>query len=172
MRTSRPVVLLTQDERLVEAAYLELYTRSPLELVVARTFEEGLALLADGRPCAAVIDLDVGLSDEQISQVLWAASLAPKPVPVLALSSRYDESRARRLFQLGVADYLGRLEHFSRLVSLVTSVVPSSAAVPQTSAEQNARTAVLNAPRLPLGTSVSEAPQLPGLQRFSILGEG
>jgi DNA-binding response OmpR family regulator len=169
---SRPVLLLTQDECLVQAARLEIYARSALDLVVARTLEEGLTHLADGQPCAVVIHLDAGLSDEQVSQVLWAASLPPRAVPVLALSDRYDESRAQTLFQLGITDYLGRVEHLASLASLLTSIVPSSPAATEASAEQDARNAVWAVSRLPEGTIAPSITHLPGLQRFSILGEG
>ncbi|MDR3634285.1 MAG: hypothetical protein P4L84_10820 [Isosphaeraceae bacterium] len=172
MQSMRPVLLLTQDERLVQVARLEIYTRSPLELVVARTVEEGLTFLSTARPCAVVVHLEAGLADEQVSELLWAAAVPAKPVPVVALSDQYDEARAKTMFDLGVADYLGRREHLARLAALLTSVVPCSTASDQTAVEFDSRGALLEQPRLPRSASIPAGPHLPGLQRFPILGEG
>lgn len=172
MRASALVLLLTQDERLVQAARLEIYAQSSLELVVARTLDEGQGLLANGRLCAVVVHLDAGVTDEQVSQLLWTASIAPRGVPVVALSDRYDALRARTLFELGVVDCLDRVEHLGKLAGLLTTLVPKACAVQDTDEEADSRAGLPANPRLAQGPPVPATLPLPGLQRFPIVGEG
>jgi len=172
MRSSSPVLLLTQDERLVQAARLEIYAQSPLDLIVARTFEEGFDLLSNAQPCAVVVHLEAGLADEHVSQLLWAASVAPRPAPVLALTDQYDEGRGRTLFELGVTDYLSRCEHLSRLATLLRRVVRCPQAVDETGWDVALRANLTSSSRITETSPVPSVPHLPGLHRFPILGEG
>lgn len=170
MHCSFAVVLLSQDERLAEAAHRAVCGQTSLQLLVTGTLDEAVALLDQAGTCALVAHLDSGLADEEIAQLLWKASLSPVPVPIVAIGDRYDDVRAQVLFQLGVTDYLGRNEHLAKLGALLTSALAGATRAPTHVSEGASRAALLGPTILAEAQNAASTPA--GLRRFPILGEG
>ena len=63
----------------------------------------------------------LGGSDDRdrVDELLWVRSTARRPVPVVALSDRYDETEALTFFRMGVSDYLSLIDHRELLPSVV-----------------------------------------------------
>ncbi|MGE3821708.1 MAG: hypothetical protein AB7I30_20030 [Isosphaeraceae bacterium] len=75
-----------------------------------------------GAPTAILVCVGEDFHRDEVCRALWIASLAKRAVPVVVLASRYDQRDALTCFQLGVCDYLGRVEHMSRLGRVLRSV--------------------------------------------------
>jgi DNA-binding NarL/FixJ family response regulator len=71
----------------------------------------------------SLVDVSGGAGVASVCEMLASCSSARRPVPVVALSDRYDQAEALTLFQMGVADYLSLADHRHRLPGVIASLV-------------------------------------------------
>jgi len=81
---------------------LRLDAMDEVEMACARVMTEKIGMI--------VIHLSADIGSAEVARLLWVSSTLRRPVPVLAISERYQTDRALMLFQLGVTDYLSRLK--------------------------------------------------------------
>ena len=58
-----------------------------------------------------VVYLADGINLDRVEELAWECSTSPAPVPMVAISDRYDEKQALALFRAGVVDYLSLSDH-------------------------------------------------------------
>lgn len=73
-------------------------------------------------PAAILLCVGSDFDPDEICRTLWVASLGQRSIPLVVLATRYRQPDARICFQLGVSDYLGRLEHRRHLVNVLRTV--------------------------------------------------
>ncbi|MFO0892037.1 MAG: hypothetical protein U0790_23235 [Isosphaeraceae bacterium] len=113
------VLALASDAGWLERLWSSLRGLPGSRVVAASTTEEATEVLECLEPRVVVIDGNPGaITDEQIDQLLWANSTLPRPVAVVVAGEEYDPQRALSLFRMGVDDYLGGDDHWSRLLQI------------------------------------------------------
>jgi DNA-binding response OmpR family regulator len=141
------VLLVSNDESLVgwvdyevgRLDELRLEALDEVEAACERAVRDGLGII--------VIHLagEVGTAD--VARLLWVSSTLRRPVPVLAISERYQVERALMLFQLGVTDYLSRSHHRNRLRDVINALTIRAGErfLPSVEGSDEASQALLNA---------------------------
>jgi len=64
---------------------------------------------------------------DPLVETLWRCSTSPTPVPLVALSQRYDEAQALACFRIGVTDYLSLADHLDVLPDVVGTLLAGQA---------------------------------------------
>jgi hypothetical protein len=129
------VLALAGDARWVEQLWSGLSEFAGCRLIVAETSDEAREILECVNPRLVVVNGDPNLvPDERIDEVLWSNSTLAHPATVVVAANSYDSDRAVALFQMGVDDYLGGSEHWSRLPAILgqlLSLTPKPRSTPQ-----------------------------------------
>jgi DNA-binding NtrC family response regulator len=120
--TESTVLLMSRDASLVgwvdtEVGRLEelrLDAVDEIDVACARAKRDGVGMI--------VIHLGGEIGAAEVARLLWASSTLRRPVPVVAISERYQVDRAVMLFQLGVTDYLSRSHHRNRLRDVIETL--------------------------------------------------
>jgi len=86
--------------------------------VCSQPLEEDISLI--------VVQLDDTMDVDGVARLLWLASTARPPIPVIVLSEIYDVDEALMLFRLGVTDYLSLSDHRDSVPRLVSAVARRS----------------------------------------------
>jgi hypothetical protein len=84
---------------------------------------DGADLLRRGQFGLVVVHLGKEERWAAVDVLLWSASQAKRPVPVVALSDQYDGELGLTLFRMGVTDYLALSHHRHKLPRLLRSLV-------------------------------------------------
>ncbi len=174
MRSSPTILLIAQDVRLIHATRLELLSRSSFQLRVSIGAEQASASLSDAKTRLVLAHLSSGLRIRDVAHLIGKVEAHGVRIPVLAVDDTYHEGRARRLFQLGVTDYLGVAEHFSMLVEVLLKLVPEGKPSNARQLQETPGGGILT-PDDVLGVLdrfQAVKPLYPGLSRFRELGEG
>jgi DNA-binding response OmpR family regulator len=116
------VLLVSNDEALVgwidyevgRLDELRLEATDEVDSACERAIQEGVGII--------VIHLSGDIETADVARLLWISSTLRRPVPVLAISERYQVDRALMLFQLGVTDYLSRSHHRNRLRDVINEL--------------------------------------------------
>jgi DNA-binding NtrC family response regulator len=109
------VLLISRDASLVGWVDHEVAQLDELRLDAMDEVEEACARVSRDGIGIIVVHLAGSIGTAEVARLLWISSTLRRPVPVVAISERYQVDRAVMLFQLGVADYLSRSHHRNRL---------------------------------------------------------
>jgi DNA-binding response OmpR family regulator len=85
-----------------------------IEVACARAMQEEIGLI--------VVHFAGDVRTAEVARLLWVSSTLRRPVPVVAISERYQLDRAVTLIQLGVADYLSRSHHRKSLRGVIDAL--------------------------------------------------
>ncbi len=104
---------------------LRLDAMDEVEMACARVMTEKIGII--------VIHLSADIGSAEVARLLWVSSTLRRPVPVIAISERYQIDRALMLFQLGVTDYLSRSHHRNRLRDVLAALTARNSDRPASS---------------------------------------
>ena len=115
---------------------------SGFEIMHARTLEIGLHLLA--KETTDVVLVDLGLSDSQSLEPIWAVQRQAPNLPLVILANQDDFGLAFRAAQEGVQDFIvkGRIEQLSLTNRLNCAIARKHREVALTQANDGAGTEV------------------------------
>lgn len=104
-------LLIIEDERALNKAFEDKFTRANYEVKVAFDGEEGLAIAKSFAPDAIVLDLVMPKKDgfEVLKELHTDSSLST--VPVVVVSNLGEDGDIKRALALGAKDYYVKSEH-------------------------------------------------------------
>lgn len=125
--TDLTVMALASDARWLEKLWSALGEVSGCRLIVANTVDEAEEILECLGPRIVVVNGNPEVfADDQVDEVLWTNSTLPHPATVVVAADAYDSDRALSLFQMGVDEYLGDSDHWSRLPTILGQLLSLS----------------------------------------------
>jgi DNA-binding NtrC family response regulator len=116
------VLLVSHDSSFVGWFDYEVGRMDALRLDAMDEVEIACKRVRSQRIGLIVIHLSGEIGSAEVARLLWVSSTLPRPVPVIAISERYQVDRALLLFQLGVTDYLSRSHHRNHLRDVIAAV--------------------------------------------------
>ncbi|HEY1186998.1 MAG TPA: sigma-54 dependent transcriptional regulator [Gemmata sp.] len=119
-----PTLLLIDDEPVIQHAFRKAFHPPEYETLTARTAADGLALLADRKPDAVV--LDVHLPDADNLQAFDRIKSADARVPVILVTGHGTTDLAIEAMKRGAFDYLLKPLRYDQLRDLVARACASS----------------------------------------------
>jgi DNA-binding NarL/FixJ family response regulator len=121
--TTRTILLVGREPFESERLRRVVSTALPLRVCCVAEVGDGADLLRRGQFGLIVVHLGKGEGWAGVDEILWSASLAKRPVPVIALSDHYDPEVGLTLFRMGVTDYLALSDHRQKLPRLLESLM-------------------------------------------------
>lgn len=88
-------------------------------IAVAGGIDQATGLVEALRPRLIVIHWSPGWRPEDLSPLLWATTIVPRPIPVVVVADWYRAQQATQLYRMGVTDYISRSHHQPQLAGIL-----------------------------------------------------
>jgi DNA-binding NarL/FixJ family response regulator len=116
------VLLVSHDASFVGWFDYEVGRMDALRLDAMDEVDAACARVLSEKIGVIVIHLSTDIGSAEVARLLYVSSTLRRPVPVIAISERYQIDRALMLFQLGVTDYLSRSHHRNHLRDVIAAL--------------------------------------------------
>ena len=110
------ILAMTENPTWLEFFWTELRSVQGSRLVVTHSMEEACDLINYSDARLVVVDWQESPAfSDQLDQLLWSNSILAHPATVLVVEQSYRADHALSLFEMGVDEYIGVLDHGDQL---------------------------------------------------------